>query len=141
MLKHYVPGSSYASCLAKRKAKCKGKTRSASAGVSAKTILEAELKRITNFVTEYKFHKQRKWRLDYFIPELSIAIELHGGVYSNGRHTRGQGFTNDREKMNEAQLAGIMVIEVTSEDVKSGKAINHIKRAIENKRHALCKGD
>jgi hypothetical protein len=112
----------------KRPAKRKPKRKKL--GVSAKVILEAELKQITTYVEEYKFHDKRKWRLDYYIPELKIAIELHGGVYTNGRHTRGTGFTEDRVKMNEAQIMGIMVLEVTSEQVESGKAIELIKRAI-----------
>lgn len=116
-------------------AKRKAKTSKTAGGVSASVILEAELKPLTNFTKEYKFHPTRKWRLDYFIPSLQIAIELHGGVYSSGRHTRGKGFTEDREKMNEAQIAGILVIEVTSEQVKNGLAISLIKRAIELRRH------
>lgn len=106
-----------------------------SGGISASTILEAELKKVTGFITEHKFHHTRKWRLDYYIPELKIAIELHGGAYTQGRHTRGKGFTEDREKMNEAQLAGILVLEVTSEQVKNGLAISLVKRAIELRRH------
>ncbi|AUR95297.1 protein of unknown function DUF559 [Vibrio phage 1.205.O._10N.222.51.A7] len=121
------------------KAKRKAKSSSISKSISAKTILEAELKRVIEFVCEHRFHKTRKWRLDYFIPSLKIGIELHGGVHSNGRHTRGAGFTEDREKMNEAMIAGILVLEVTTEQVKNGKAISMIKRAIETRRHELCK--
>lgn len=119
----------------------KRKPKRKKSGVSAKVILEAELKALIEFVTEHKFHKTRKWRLDYYIPELKIAIELHGGVYTNGRHTRGTGFTADREKMNEAQISGIMVLEVTSEQVENGKAIELIKRAIESRRNERCIGD
>lgn len=123
----------------KRNAKRKAKSNSMSRSLSAQTILEAELKGVIEFVKEHRFHKTRRWRLDYFIPSLKIGIELHGGVHANGRHTRGQGFTEDREKMNEAAIAGILVLEVTTEQVKNSKAINMIKRAIETRRHELCK--
>lgn len=123
----------------KRKAKPRAKSNSISRSVAAKTILEAELKKVISFVSEHQFHKTRKWRLDYFIPELKIGIELHGGVYTNGRHTTGKGFTEDREKMNEAAIAGIMVLEITSEQVKNGKAMAMIKSAIEARRRELCK--
>ncbi len=72
-------------------------------------------------VTEHLFHPTRKWRLDFAWPEHQIAIEVHGGVHSGGRHTRGTGFTEDREKMNEAALMGWTVIEATSEQVRNGK--------------------
>lgn len=123
----------------KRKAKPRAKSNSIGRSIAAKTILEAELKKVISFVSEHKFHKVRKWRLDYFIPELKIGIELHGGVYTNGRHTRGTGFTEDREKMNEAMIAGIMILEFTSEQVKNGKAMVMIKSAIETRRRELCK--
>lgn len=122
----------------RRKPKSKAKRKSSKSGLSAKSIIEAELKQVIEFQAEYKFHQSRKWRLDYYIPDLKIGIELHGGVYTNGRHTRGTGFTADREKMNEAQIMGIMVIEVTSEQVENGKAIELIKRAIESRRNERC---
>lgn len=123
----------------KRNPKRKPKSNSISKSISAQTIIEAELKSIIEFVCEHRFHKTRKWRLDYFIPSLKIGIELHGGVHTNGRHTRGIGFTEDREKMNEAMISGILVLEVTTEQVKNGKAISMIKRAIETRRRELCK--
>lgn len=71
--------------------------------------------------TEYRFHQSRRWRFDAAWPEIKLAIEFHGGVHIGGRHTRGTGFTKDREKMNSAQLLGWTVLEVTPEHVKSGQ--------------------
>jgi len=50
--------------------------------------------------------------LDAVWLEWRVAVEVHGGVHAGGRHTRGQGFINDREKMNEAQLLGWIVLEM-----------------------------
>ncbi len=61
---------------------------------------------------EYQFHPPRRWRFDYCNREKMIAIELHGGIWSEGRHVRGGGFLRDREKMNQAQLDGWIVIEL-----------------------------
>lgn len=61
---------------------------------------------------EFRFHPPRKWLLDYYHRPTNIAIEIHGGVHSGGRHVRGVGFLRDREKMNAAQLDGIIVIEL-----------------------------
>lgn len=79
---------------------------------------------------EYVFHPRRKWRLDRVWREQKVAVELHGGVWSGGRHTTGSGFTNDRAKMNEAQLAGWMVLEIVPEALESGKAIEWLARAL-----------
>ena len=70
-------------------------------------------------VTELLFHPKRKWRFDYAWPANMIALEIHGGIHSGGRHTRGRGFTEDRAKMNEAALLGWTVLEVTSEHIKA----------------------
>ncbi|BCO13741.1 hypothetical protein RIMD111065_20970 [Aeromonas hydrophila] len=71
--------------------------------------------------TELLFHPRRKWRLDYAWPTHMIAVEIHGGIHSGGRHTRGRGFVEDRAKMNEAALLGWTVIEATPEHIKSGQ--------------------
>ncbi len=71
--------------------------------------------------TELMFHPKRKWRLDFAWPTHMIAVEIHGGIHSGGRHTRGRGFVEDRAKMNEATLLGWTVLEVTPEHIKSGQ--------------------
>jgi very-short-patch-repair endonuclease len=87
-------------------------------------------------VKEYRFHPVRRWRLDLAWPDLKIGIECHGGVHSHGRHTRGTGFTKDREKMNECQLQGFIILEFTGEQIERDPeyCIDQIRRAHE--RHA-----
>ena len=72
-------------------------------------------------VTELLFHPKRKWRFDFAWEEQKLALEIHGGIHSGGRHTRGRGFVEDRAKMNEAVLLGWTVLEVTPEHIKSGQ--------------------
>ena len=69
-------------------------------------------------VAEYKFHPIRKWRFDYF-HKSGVAIELEGGIYTGGRHTRGAGFLKDMEKYNEAASRGILVFRVPSHKITS----------------------
>lgn len=82
---------------------------------------------------EVRFHPSRRWRLDLAWPGLSLAVEVHGGVYARGRHTRGKGFERDREKMNEAQLSGWIVLEFSTGQIKSDACLDQLKRALEGR--------
>jgi hypothetical protein len=58
---------------------------------------------------EFRFAPPRKWRADYVhMPSMTI-IEIEGGVWTGGRHTRAQGFINDARKYNAARLLGFSV--------------------------------
>lgn len=81
--------------------------------------------------TELRFHPTRKWRLDLAWPDLYVGVEVHGGIWTEGRHTRGAGFQADREKMNEAALLEWLVLEVTGEQIRSGQALGWIEKALE----------
>ncbi|MDX7860240.1 hypothetical protein SJR95_09320 [Aeromonas caviae] len=83
--------------------------------------VRAQLVGLPDPVTELIFHPKRKWRFDYAWPTRMLALEVHGGIHSGGRHTRGRGFVEDRAKMNEATLLGWTVLEVTPEHIKSGQ--------------------
>ena len=79
---------------------------------------------------EYRFHDTRRWRFDFAYPDKKIAIEVEGGVYRGGRHTRGKGFTNDCVKYNTANELGWTVYRYTTEQVQKGEAINQLKRVL-----------
>ena len=111
--------------------KGKNKVNEQVAKLQAETKLH--LHGLPPYVTEHRFHPTRRWRFDYCWPELKIAVEVHGGTYTNGRHTRGGGFTVDREKMNEAAIYGWTVLEVTSAQVRSGQMRRWLDRIFEHK--------
>ena len=81
-------------------------------------------------VKEYKFHPERRWRFDYAIPEHKIALEVEGGVWTQGRHTRPQGFLGDIEKYNAATLMGWRVFRTTPTDLYRTSTVNMLKMAI-----------
>ncbi|AWL28992.1 hypothetical protein DJ533_10655 [Acinetobacter defluvii] len=82
------------------------------------------------FQSEFKFNPERKWRADFHLIGKMILIEVEGGIWSNGRHTRGKGYLGDMEKYNSAQELGYSVYRYSTEQVKSGKAIDEIRRLI-----------
>lgn len=64
-------------------------------------------------VAEHRFHATRRWRFDYAWPDHKLALEVEGGAWTGGRHTRGAGFVKDIEKYNAATLAGWRVLRTT----------------------------
>lgn len=58
------------------------------------------------FQKEYRFHDERKWRFDFADPLNKVAVELEGGVFVGGAHTRGRGYVDNCEKYNEATAMG-----------------------------------
>lgn len=64
-------------------------------------------------VPEYRFHAARKWRADYAWPLRLVIVEIDGGVWTQGRHTRGAGVIADQRKLNAAALLGYRVLRYT----------------------------
>jgi len=79
---------------------------------------------------EFKFHPKRRWQADFYLGLNGVLVEIEGGAWIRGRHTRGVGFQADIEKYNEAQLAGYRVIRGTPADVNSSRLLTWVKRAI-----------
>jgi very-short-patch-repair endonuclease len=82
---------------------------------------------------EYMFAKSigRRWRLDFAYPEKRIGIEVQGGIYVRGAHSRGTGLERDYEKYNQAQVLGWDVYQFSRKMIESGEAIETIRKALE----------
>jgi hypothetical protein len=70
------------------------------------------------------------WRLDFAWPQIWLGVEIHGGTWARGRHTRGAGFAEDRRKMNAATLMGWRVLEFTGEMIRNGEYFKTMERAL-----------
>lgn len=88
-------------------------------------------------VRELRFHPVRRWRFDYAIPEHKIAVEVEGGVWTQGRHTRPRGFLGDMEKYNTATALGWRILRVTPDTLTTGATLDLIRRTIESARPFL----
>lgn len=62
---------------------------------------------------EYKF-SDRKFRFDYYIEELNLAIEYEGIFSTKSRHTTKEGYSKDTEKYNLATLKRIHILRYTA---------------------------
>ena len=79
---------------------------------------------------EYRFDDTRRWRFDFAWPDCRLAVEVNGGEWSEGRHSRGSGVAGDYEKLNAATIAGWRVLQFTGSQVRDGTAINTIRQAL-----------
>lgn len=75
---------------------------------------------------EYKFLAHRKFRFDFAWPDHKLAVEVDGGTWSGGRHTRGAGYEQDCFKMALAVQDGWRIYRFTGKQVKDGTAIGFI---------------
>jgi very-short-patch-repair endonuclease len=104
------------------------------------------------FTPEYQFHPTRKWRIDWAVVPMRLAVELNGGIFSRpvycnhcgspvtrtlangsvvairegGRHNGSGGYMKDLEKINSLCCAGWRVLQFTSDAVVSGDAVAQV---------------
>lgn len=93
---------------------------------------ELWLVKVVGMQAEHRFHPTRRWRFDYALPSMNIAVEIEGATWAGGRHVTGAGYAKDCEKYNEAALLGWTVLRFTSDMIKSGKAEEQVSRALES---------
>jgi len=66
----------------------------------------------------------RKWRWDFVVEDL--AIEVQGGTWTRGGHSRGVGQQRDAQKQIAAVKAGYRPLSFTTDMVVRGEAIKDI---------------
>ncbi len=82
-------------------------------------------------VLEHRFHSVRRWRMDFAWPDHKVALEVEGGVYSGGRHTRGKGFEADMVKYSTAASMGWLVLRCQPKDVCMNEILELLKNALD----------
>lgn len=92
--------------------------------------LQAKAANLPEPERELRFDLQRRWRFDRAWPDRKVALEIEGGTWNGGRHTRGTGFEADCEKYSAAAVYGWAVIRATTAQVERGDALNWVKEAL-----------
>lgn len=79
---------------------------------------------------EYRFCPDRNWRVDYAWPDYRLALEVEGGVWTQGRHNRGSGFMKDMEKYNRLAALGWRLIRCTPTTLRTKATFDLISEAL-----------
>ena len=79
---------------------------------------------------EFRFHPTRKWRYDCAFVEHKILLDVQGGIWMQGKHTRGAGYENDCRKLNAAILMGYRVLHYSPGMIESGEALADLERIL-----------
>ena len=117
MNKNSMTASEYLEFIKKNKSTS---TKKNGDGSKAKSEIEMVLKHGGyDYVKELKFHPSRKWRFDFAIESLRIAIEYEGIMSEKSRHTTITGMSADCDKYNTAQLLGWKVLRFTALNYKN----------------------
>ena len=78
---------------------------------------------------EFRFHSKRRWRADLKVSrgDKSALVEIEGGIWTQGRHNRAQGYLADMEKYREAAVLGYNVLRFSTAEV-NGVMLDTIRR-------------
>ena len=85
-------------------------------------------------VFEYRFHPVRKWRMDLAWLEQRVFIEVQGGIFVQGRHSRGAAMLKEWEKINTASGMGWRVLYCQPKDLCTMETAEYIRTALEYER-------
>lgn len=82
------------------------------------------------FKRQFRIHPQRKFMADFFFPGVRgrspLVVEVDGGGWVNGRHSRGAGIERDAEKSFLIASIPARLMRVTPSQVKKGDALKWI---------------
>lgn len=93
--------------------------------------------KINDYVKEHKFLNNRKFRMDWAIPEYKICIEYEGIFSTKSGHRTITGVLSDIEKYNLATMDGWKVLRYTAKNYE--EIYENVEKIIENekKQHIL----
>lgn len=87
--------------------------------------------------TEYRFEPSRRWKFDFAITEVKLAVEIEGGIspfarfhpeWKTMRHQTGKGAADDCEKYATAVASGWTLFRFTTGMVKNGSASMFLRK-------------
>jgi very-short-patch-repair endonuclease len=85
-----------------------------------------------DLTAEVKLIPKRRFRFDYVHEPSKVAIEINGGNWVKGRHTRPQALSDEYEKVLLANLEGYTVLFVSEKQINQDY-LEKIKQVIEQR--------
>ena len=98
---------------------------------------------VPDYLNEFYFNylPKKHWRIDYFWPNLKIAVEIDGGAFlaGGGGHNRGAGFRRDIVRHNTFTSQGITLFRFMPEHLptKSTYAVSLLMAYFREKGYTL----
>ncbi len=91
------------------------------------------------FEPEFRFHTVRRWRFDWAIESIKLAVEVEGVTHYGdaiGRHQSADGIEGDMVKYNVGVLAGWAVLRYSQRMIKADPegVVKQISEAIESRK-------
>jgi hypothetical protein len=83
---------------------------------------------------QFQVHESRKWQWDFAWPWLRICVDLDGGIYTGGAHSRGARIEKDHEKRNAAAADGWTVLLFGPKAVTSASFVEVLRLAMTMRR-------
>lgn len=93
-------------------------------------LMQCRLAGLPPPLPQYPLIPARRFRFDLAWPAHRLAVEVDGGLYVGGRHSRGPGAEADMEKAALAIALGYRVLRVSPRHVRDGRALAWIEAAL-----------
>lgn len=88
------------------------------------------IEEIPEWERQYKFSTERKFLFDFAWPKYKFAVEVQGGTWANGAHSRGTGLNKDFEKNFYAICNGWRVLYVSVNHIENKEAVGWIVKIL-----------
>src|ERR1019366_1704186 len=79
---------------------------------------------------EFRFDPKRRWRFDYAWPDFKVALEVQGGIFIQGRHSRGAALLKEWEKLNRAAELGWRILYCQPDNLLKTATLAQLKRTL-----------
>ena len=83
------------------------------------------------FERQFRITPERKFMADFYFPVGRLVVEVDGGGWVNGRHSRGDGIERDAEKSALIAQMPARLIRVTPKQINNGRALDWIFKALQ----------
>ena len=101
---------------------------------NAKLVLQLWQQRgLPAAVAEHEFCAGRKWRFDFAFPNHRVAVEVQGGLFTGGRHTRGLALVKEYEKWRAAAVLGWRILPCIPQQIYSTAFADEVLAALKFK--------